>query len=206
MIDGQLVLPGIDRPKNQVLWTPNERELSVGRIGTLQRSVHRHEGRIIWASGIGDLDLAEEEWALEEPYQPWYHNYLADGGENSMLDVYFRAGTAPSLYLTLLTADPGETGTPATMAENAGTGYARIQLNRNSTDFPTLALDSGDYKVTSLAKVFTAGGTWSACTHLAIVTSASGTTGALILVNALGATRSLINTDTLTVTVAVKLQ
>jgi len=203
-VSEQLILPGMPRPTTpQILWTPHE---SVGRIGTLQRTVHRREGRVIWASGIGELDLNDDEWALEAPYQPWYHNYLADGGEQSILDVYFRDGTEPSLYIALLAADPGETGTLVSMTENTGTGYARIQLNRNTTDFPTLALDSGDYKVTSASKVFTAGGAWSACTHLAIVTAATGTSGVLILVNALGATRSLINTDTLTVTVAIKLQ
>jgi len=157
------------------------------KLGTISQFKHFRRGKLLWESD-------------------WNHNYLADGGEQSMLDVYFRAATAPSLYITLLTADPGETGTPATMAENAGTGYARIILNRNNTDFPTLALDVGDYKVTSVAKTFTAGGTWSACTHMGIVTSASGTTGALIAVNALGATRTLINTDTLAITFATKLQ
>src|SRR5580765_5333976 len=142
------------------------------KLGTISQFKHFRRGKLLWESD-------------------WNHNYLADGGEQSMLDVYFRAATAPSLYITLLTA---------------GTGYARIILNRNNTDFPTLALDVGDYKVTSVAKTFTAGGTWSACTHMGIVTSASGTTGALIAVNALGATRTLINTDTLAITFATKLQ
>jgi hypothetical protein len=170
-------------------------------MGTAFKAVHCRDDKPIWASGIGELD-----GLFDEANQPWLHNYLADGGEQSILDVYFRAASAPSLYIALLTADPGETGTPATMAENAGTGYARIQLNRNTTDFPTLALDTGDYKVTAIAKVFTAGGAWSACTHMGIVTSASGTTGALIAVQALGATRTLINTDTLSITYATKLQ
>lgn len=178
------------------------------RMGTAHRVEHHRQGGVLWMSEIGEVnfEVGSPEHRAAQLAQPWHHNYLADGGEQSILDVYFRAASAPSLYIALLTADPGETGTPATMAENAGTGYSRIQLNRNTTDFPTLSLDSGDYKVTSLAKVFTAGGTWSACTHLAIVTSASGTSGALILVNALGATRSLINTDTLTVTIGTKLQ
>lgn len=170
-------------------------------MGTAFKAVHCRNGKPIWASGIGELD-----GEFNELEQPWLHNYLADGGEQSILDVYFRAATAPSLYIALLTADPGETGTLAGMSENAGTGYARIQLNRNGTDFPTLALDGGDYKVTAIAKVFTAGGTWSACTHMAIVTAATGTSGVLIAVQALGATRSLINTDTLSVTYATKLQ
>lgn len=157
------------------------------KMGTISQFKHFRKGKLLWESD-------------------WNHNYLADGGENAMLDVFFRNGTAPTFYIALLTADPGETGTPATMAENSGTGYARIALARNSTDFPTLALDVGDYKVTALAKTFTAGGTWSACTHMGLVSSSSGTTGTLYAVNALGATRTLINTDTLAITFATKLQ
>jgi len=178
-------------------------------MGTLQKCEHRRDGKVIWLSTVGEVPSLEDgSKDLLDAYreQLWMHNYLADGGENSALDVWLRAAANPSKYLTLLTADPGETGTPITMAENAGTGYARIQIASNATDWPTLALNGGDYQATSVAKVFTAGGTWSACTHLALVTSASGTTGALLLVNALGATRSLINTDTLTITLAVKMQ
>jgi len=180
---------------------------SVEKMGTLHRAVHTRAGKVIWASGVGDMDVSEDEWYTDlQDTQPWYHNYIADGGEQSMLDVWLRAAANPSKYLTLLTADPGETGTPITMAENAGTGYARIQIASNSTDWPTLALNGGDFQATSVAKTFTAGGTWSACTHMALVTSASGTTGSLLLVNALGATRSLINTDTLAITLAIKQQ
>ena len=180
---------------------------SVNSIGTAMKAVHRRDGKVIWASLVGEFEkpLSDDEYFTRvEPKQPWHHNYLADGGENSMLDVYFRAATAPSHYLGLVTADPGETGTPATMSEITGSGYARIQINRNNTDWPTLALNGGDYMVTSVGKVFTATGGWSAATHMVVVTSASGTTGALVLVNPLSATRTLVNTDTLTITNAVK--
>lgn len=208
-MSNQLILPGMPAPAAKIIHTPHVNKrgyLSVGRVGTVLRGVHRREGRVIWASGLGEMDLSEKEWAQEAPGQPWNHNYLADGGENSALDVWLRAATNPSKYIALLTADPGETGTPATMAENTGTGYARIQIASNNTDWPTLALNGGDYQATAVAKTFTAGGPWSACTHMCLVTSASGTTGALLLVNALGATRTLINTDTLAITLAIKMQ
>lgn len=178
------------------------------RIGTMGKYEHHRAGRCIWMSRIGEMDAAvgSQEHLDAQYEQKWVENYLSDGGEQAILDVFFRNGTMPSMYIALVIGDPGETGTPATMTETAGTGYARILLNRNTTDFPTLALDSGDYKVTSAAKVFTAGGTWTAgITHMAIVTSASGTTGSILAVQALSATRNPVNTDTITCTFATKL-
>lgn len=149
---------------------------------------HIRAGEVIWESGWGPNDLADE-------------------GENDILSVYLRGATAPtSFYFALAGADPGETGTLATMTEVTGTGYARIAVARNTTDWPTLALDSGDFKATSATKTFTAGGNWTNATHLVLCTAASGTAGKLVAYKALGATRSLINTDQLAVSMAVKLQ
>lgn len=175
---------------------------------TIAKFEHARAGRPIWLSGIGEVEgISDKELAIVRELQPWNHNYLADEGESLMLDSFFRAASlTTNFYLTLLTADPGETGTMATMSEVTGTGMARITMIRGNTDFPTLALASGDFQVTALAKVFTAGGTWTAATHAALVTTVSGTAGKLLVVNALSATRTLLNTDTLTVTLAVKQQ
>src|SRR6478736_6462745 len=87
------------------------------RIGTMGKYEHHRAGRCIWMSRLGELDveLGSAEHVEARHEQKWVENYLADGGENNILDVYFRNGTMLSMYIALLTADPGETGTPATM-------------------------------------------------------------------------------------------
>lgn len=170
---------------------------------------HERAGELIWASGLGELAIPvgspEYDEALGD--QLWAPNDLADNGEQIILDVFFRGASAPaSLYVGLVAGSPAETTTLATMTEVTGTGYARIALARNATDWPTLALDVGDYRVVSLAKVFTAGGTWTGATNAFLTGAASGTSGDFIAYAALAATRTLLNGDTLTVTNRVKLQ
>lgn len=169
---------------------------------------HRRDGRIIWASGLGEMDVPVEDAPAVKASQLWTPNALADEGESSMLGVYFRGATPPTaFFLRLYNDTPVDTDTLATLTgEVTGTGYAAIELSRDTTDWPILALDSGDYQVTSDDFVFTGGpGGWTAATHLVMATVASGTVGLLVTYNALGATRTLIENDALTVSVAVKL-
>lgn len=170
---------------------------------------HQTRGdRIIWASGLGDIDIPADEAESLFYLQPWTPNVLADQGEQDILDVYFRGATAPTnFYLRLYNDTPVETDTLATLTgEVTGTGYTGVAVARNSTDWPTLALDSGDYMVTMANKVFTAGGAWTAATYLVMATAQTGTSGKVILYSALGATRTLaVSGDTLTVNATVKL-
>lgn len=166
--------------------------------------------RLIWANGVGELDGSIRRGTPAEAEviaaQDWLPNGLADEGEQSILDVYFRGGTAPSgFYLRLYDDTPAEDDTLETLTgEVTGSGYSAIAVARNSTDFPTLALDSGDYKVTSATKTFTATGTWSDATQLVLATT-SNDTGLLIAYVALSTTRTLVNGDSLAVDLSVKL-
>ena len=85
-------------------------------------------------------------------------NALADEGEEDMLDVYFRAATAPTtFYVRLYNDTPAETDALSNLLNEAsGNGYSAQEIERTSTGFPTLALDSGDYQLTSKAVTFTA--------------------------------------------------
>jgi hypothetical protein len=171
---------------------------------------HRRAGRVIWASGVGEIDIPEigpdfDALLREQEFTP---NALADEGENAMLDVFFRAGTAPSnFYIALYNDTPVDTDTLATLTgEPSGSGYARSLVERNSTGWPTLALDSGDYRAVSSTETFTAsGGTIGPVTYACLVTAASGTSGLLIAYNALSASRTLNDGDSLDVTFRVKL-
>lgn len=159
---------------------------------------HINDGEIIWASGIGEIPIGVDP--LEIFYeQPWNDNFVADEGEQLILDIFYRAATAPTnLFLRLANSTPVETSTLASLTEVTGTGYAAISLGRNTTDFPTLALVGGDYKVSMLTKTFTAAGTWTTANYLYMATT-SNNTGKLVSAIALGTPRTLVGTDTLAV-------
>jgi hypothetical protein len=149
-------------------------------IGTLARAKHFRKGELLWM-------------------QDWTHNAWADEGEQLVLDIFFRAATAPTnLFLKLSNSTPTDTSTLASITEVSGTGYAAISLARNTTDFPTLALVGGDYKVSMLTKTFTATGTWTTANYLILGTT-SNTTGKLVSYIALTTPRTLVNGDTLAV-------
>ena len=138
-------------------------------------------------------------------------NALMDEGEQEILDVYLRAATPPTSHYFGLGNNggtpgvPAETATLATITEVSGSGYARIAVARNTTDWPTLALDAGDYQASSVTKQFSATGTWTAADYLFLTTVASGTVGKLIATVALSASRVLLNGDKLDVSMKVKL-
>lgn len=168
------------------------------------------DGRVLWMSGLGELDLevgsVEHLEALGD--QAWIDNALADEGEQQMLDVYLRAGTAPTnFYIALYNDTPVDTDTMATITgEPSGNGYARQLVERSSTGWPTLALDSGDYRAVSSTETFTAsGGSIGPVTYAALVTVSSGTAGLHIAYAALSTSRTLANGESLDVTKRIKL-
>lgn len=165
---------------------------------TEYRFRHYREGRLLWASSIGDVDAQADELEVVEA-QLWTPNAIADEGEQWILDTFFRGAAAPAgFFLRLATAAPTDTSTLATVSQVTGTGYAPIAVARNTTDWPTLALNAGDFRVVMATKTFTATGTWTAATHMYLATT-SDNTGKLISYAALGTTRTLVNGDTLAV-------
>lgn len=86
--------------------------------------------------------------------------------------------TSGTTYLALLTAVPTDTTTPATMTEYAATGYARIAITWTAP-----ALNGSSIPETSNTALITYGpftaGTGATISGLALVTSASGTSGVL---------------------------
>lgn len=164
---------------------------------------------LIWGNGIGEVLIprgspAELEALMD---RAWNDNALLDGGEQDMLNVYFRATTAPTtFYGRLYNATPAETDTLTSLTgEVTGTGYAAVSWTRGTTDFGAPALNSGDYQTTTTTKTFTAGGAWTAATNIVLATVATGTSGTALAAAALAATRTLASGDTLDVSFAIKL-
>lgn len=135
-------------------------------------------------------------------------NNLADEGEYMFLDVVLRAGSAPSnYYLRLFNDTPAETDTLGSLTgEPTSYGYAAQTVERNTTGWPTLALDSGDYRATSSTETFTAsGGSWGPVTYCVLATSTDNS-GKLVSYVALSQSRTLASGESLQVTYRLKLQ
>lgn len=135
------------------------------------------------------------------------HNVLTDEGERNLLDVYFRNQNAPpEFFVGLHSGDLSDTSTLADVVEPSQSGYARKQLARNTTGWPTLALDAGDYQVEGASVVFTAAATWTPVNRMFLASQSTGAVGAILLEAALSTTRSLVSQDSLTVTPKAKAQ
>ncbi len=135
-------------------------------------------------------------------------NTLADGGESMFLDCTLRATSCPTtFYLRLFNDTPTETDTlSALTGEPTTNGYAAQEITRNSSGWPTLALDSGDYQATSSTETFSAsGGSWGPVTYAVLATS-TDSSGKLIAYTALSTSRTLASGESLQVTYRLKLQ
>ena len=134
-------------------------------------------------------------------------NTLLDDGEQMLLDIGFRAAAQGSFYLGVANDTPLETDTLADLAgEPVGNGYARQALARNSTDWPVLALNSGDYQVISKLVTFTAsGGSIGPVNIMFLCDAASGTVGKYIAWASLSEAITLGDAESLGCKIKVKL-
>lgn len=135
-------------------------------------------------------------------------NSLADEGEEDVLDVYYRGATAPTtFYLALYNDTPVDTdGLADLTGEASGNGYARIEIERSGTGFPTLALDSGDFQLTSKTVTYTAsGGSIGPVTYAVLTNVSSGTAGLLLNYVGLSTSRTLADGESMNATLKIKL-
>lgn len=142
-------------------------------------------------------------WASE-----WMHNILHDEGEQNILDSYLRAQNTPTaFYLRLANDTLADADTLSSVVnEVSGTGYAAVQLARNTTDWPTLAVTGNGYRATSKTVTFTnSGGTaWTAAT-VAYVGTSTDNSGRLVISAPLSTSRTLQPSDSLDVSIALGL-
>lgn len=159
-------------------------EIHVPRFEPVRRKLIAHP-----TLGRGQLLSPEGDVLWEDP--DWIENTLADEGEKSILDVYFREQAHPAKWLFLLNdSSLAETDTMAgvTEAKVPGVdGYARQQILAGDWSVP--ALDTGDMQSTASEKVFgpATGNAWT-LTHAALTTAQTGTGGLFVLYVALSAT------------------
>lgn len=132
---------------------------------------------------------------------------LVDGGEKAILDLFFRGQNVPAGFeLGLFNDTVAETDIPTDLLSEPSTnGYARQALARDTTDFPTFALDGGDWKVTSKTVTFNAtGGSWGPVNVMCLITTDG--TPRLIAYADLSSSRTLLDTESLDASIAIKLQ
>lgn len=171
---------------------------------------------LIWGNGIGELliPVASPDYVEALNDRIWSPNDLTNEGEDELLNTYFRAlAKKTTLYGRLYGA--GTFTDTSTLAATGGAtelaatgGYAPLtQCNWTvgNTDFGAPANVGSSQTTTSVTKTFVASGTWAAASTLVLSDAATGTSGKLIAWVALSTPRTLVNTDTLDVSIAVGL-
>ena len=156
--------------------------------------------------GIWDFELRDKDGNLIDKWSN--RNALADEGEELMLDAFFRDAAEPTnFYLRLFNDTPAETDSLSDLTgEPSGNGYAAVTITRDATGWPTLELDSGDWQVVSKSCVFLADGGTIGPVIYAVLATSTDSSGKLVAYNALSTTRTLMDGDSLTVTLTIKLQ
>lgn len=135
-------------------------------------------------------------------------NALVDEGEESVLDTYFRAQSAPAqFYVGLGFGAVSETDGLADLpGEPVGNGYARQLVARDVTGWPTLALSDGDFRVDSKQVTFAASGGSIGPVNYAFLATTLNNTGKLIAFITLPIERTILDGDEGLIVVKVKLQ
>lgn len=114
---------------------------------------------------------------------------LTTTGANLVVDAL----KAVCTHIALFTADPTDAGTLTNELANSN-GYSRQAITWSAT--------SDEDEDNTAAVTFTAsGGDWSAATHWGLVTSGTHGAGTMHLTGALGATRTVLDGDSLEIDV-----
>lgn len=126
--------------------------------------------------------------------------YATNNGYYDIMDVYFRAATAPSAFAMRLVhdtvlgtdnwADVSANELPSAGGYTTG-GYA-ITRDATATGWPALALDSGEEMITGVKCTWTASASWgTSCTAICIV--ADKAVDQLLMYSNITAVQPLIN-------------
>ncbi len=132
---------------------------------------------------------------------------LHTDGLQFILEVTFteEQSVPANFYIGLATdVSLSETASLGDQTEVSGTGYARQAVASDNVDITSAATGTNDYKVTTKTVTFTAGGTWTGAKTVFLATTLDDT-GVLIASAPLSETRTLEDTDTLTIAIQIDL-
>jgi hypothetical protein len=142
---------------------------------------------------------------LGKPYAQVSQNALYDQGEQDLLEGYFRGAAAPAdfkigllktSYSLLETHTMTQVAAQELLNAQDGGYAARQVITRDASGWPTSALTSGDWQITSSEVIWTATGGWTNTAGFMFLmsggtTTPGNTTGRIIAVAALLPTRQL---------------
>lgn len=195
--------------------TENRRNFMVANFQHTRPDERTGRDRLIWTPEMGSTEDLRGPLVGDPAFDQlvagaWQVNEVADQGEEYVLDAAFRQATqATAMWGALFNDTPVDTDAPDDLTgEPSGNGYGAISWACNGTDFPTLALDSGDFKLDGVQKTFTAsGGVIGPVTYFAFLSDETSRLGTdlLYVYMALQATRTLQDGDSLRVTPSLKL-
>jgi hypothetical protein len=136
-------------------------------------------------------------------------NALAQEGEESVIESFFRATASydpAQFYVRLCNDTLSVTDVlSAILNEPSGNGYAAQLVERSTTGFPTKELDLGAWRIVSKVVSFTASGGQIGPVVTAYLATSSDNSGKLIAFRSLSMTRTILDTDTMTLQFRVKL-
>lgn len=163
-----------------------------------------------------------QEWTIGgQTYVDFADNQLYDQGEQDILESFFRGASAPTdfkigMLKTSYSILETHTMTQVAAAElspaNCGGYAARQVLTRDSSGWPTSALDAGDWRLVSAQVTWEATAPWTETAGFMFimsggVTTPANTTGRIIAVAPMNPTRQLqAALDTLKISYYIKLQ
>jgi len=155
----------------------------------------------IWT--IKHIRNGEVIWEDEGP------NAVSQEGEEALLESFFRADTSyepAQFYVRLCNSTPTVISTLSTIANEPSTnGYAPQLVERSTVGFPTKEIDLGAYRIVSKTISFSAvGGNIGPVTNAYLATT-SDNTGKFIAFRALSMTRTILDTDTMTIQFRIKI-
>ena len=139
-------------------------------------------------------------------------NILCDEGEKAIADTFFRANDAAyftviDFYIGLYNGVIGESTRLATIPnEPSSNGYARQVCERDSTGFPTLEDDDGDWRVVSKEITITATGGAIGPVNGAFLGTSLNNSGVLVGAIAMGAEQTIVENDSLIFQMRIKLR
>jgi len=135
-------------------------------------------------------------------------NALVDEGEKNLVETYFRNENEPAQFYFRLCNDAlSETDKLADVQnEPVGSGYSSMLVERSVVGFPTIELDSGDWRVISKEVTFTALGGEIGPVNTVFLSNTSDNSGILIAYVALSLTRTILDGDSMIVKMRIKMQ
>ena len=154
------------------------------QIMTANLSITQADGRLVWTPEMGRDNRGPypNDSAFKKLIsRAWQLNNVSDAGETYTLTAAWRQGTQlTAVYSGLYNDTIVDSDTEATLVgEPVGNGYSRITWNLNSTDFPTIVLDSNaDWTLVGVEKSYTAsGGNIGPVNNFVLQENTSGTAG-----------------------------